>query len=99
MPLNRLILKLQLCVQKQIFVSKNVERRDLKLVSAVVFGGTVDRVVASDCRKDWFESSHGQSFAEHLILLHFMYPGRKDKTKEKEAVNGPLKKPFKAFQN
>ena len=55
----------------------------------------MDRVVASDCRKDWFESSHGQSFAEHLILLHFMYPGRKDKTKEKEAVNGPLKKPFK----
>ena len=51
--------------------------------------GSVDRAVASNTRGPWFKSSHRKNFIEHLPTVKCI---EKTKIKEKEDVNGPLKK-------
>ena len=50
--------------------------------------GSVGRVVATDTRDPWFESSHRKNFLFRTFVYYRLY--WKDKNKEKEAVNGPF---------
>ena len=52
--------------------------------------GAVGRAVASDTRYPWFKSWHRQRNKSNVFICQLL--SRKDKNKEKEARNGPLKK-------
>ena len=49
--------------------------------------GSFDSAVASDTRGPRFESNHWQKFKMNIFTVNYS----KDKNKEKEAENGPLK--------